>query len=116
MRGATVSVLATPVQTALRTPTNVRSVALDPRLAAELAKSAKKTDEWRERRDNLIRTASHRGASLREIAAAVGLSNPGVLRILRKDQDPLTREQQRLEAIEWLADEMATRHAEEEEQ
>lgn len=107
--------LATSVPAARRTPANVRDVALDPRLAAELAKSAKKTDEWRERRDNLIRTASHRGASLREIAAAVGLSNPGVLRILRKGQDALTKDQARLEAIEWLADEMATRQSEEDE-
>jgi hypothetical protein len=65
-------------------PANVGSMALDQRLAAELAKAGKKTDEWREKRDELIRLAHVDGASLREIAAAVGLSNPGVLRILRK--------------------------------
>ncbi|WP_425431996.1 winged helix-turn-helix transcriptional regulator [Geodermatophilus ruber] len=36
------------------------------------------------RRDRLIVEAAEQGASLREIASAVGLSNPGVLRVLRR--------------------------------
>lgn len=77
------SATSTPVL-ADRTRANVGSMALDPRLAAELRKAGQKTEEWREKRDELIRLASLDGASLREIASAVGLSNPGVLRILRK--------------------------------
>jgi predicted ArsR family transcriptional regulator len=36
------------------------------------------------RRDGLIVEAAEQGASLRELAAAIGLSNPGVLRVLRR--------------------------------
>ena len=43
-----------------------------------------KTEEWRERRDELIREAASNGGTLREIAAAVGMSNPGVLRVIRR--------------------------------
>lgn len=77
------SARSTPVL-ADRTPANFTSMALDPRLQRDLSTAGRKTDEWREKRDELIRLAHVDGASLREIAAAVGLSNPGVLRILRK--------------------------------
>jgi len=63
-------------------------MALDPRLRRELATAARKTEEWRATRDTLIRQAHSDGASLREIAAAVGLSNPGILRIVRKSTEP----------------------------
>lgn len=65
-------------------PANVCSVALDADLARRLATAGRKTDEWRSQRDRLIYQAAKQGASLREIAAAVGLSNPGVLRVVRR--------------------------------
>ncbi len=37
-------------------------------------------------RDECIIAAAREGATLREIAAAVGMSNPGVLYVLRKHQ------------------------------
>lgn len=60
------------------------TVVLDPRMARELRSAGGKSKEWTERRDALIRAAHEGGASLREIADAVGMSNPGVLRIVRK--------------------------------
>ena len=59
-------------------------MALDPRDRAELANAGRKTREWLATRDRLIRKCNENGASLREIGDAVGLSNTGVLRILRK--------------------------------
>lgn len=67
---------------------NFGSMALDPSLLRELSTAGRKTEEWRARRDALIRQAHSDGASLREIAAAVGLSNPGVLRVVRKSTGP----------------------------
>lgn len=67
-------------------PANVGSVAVDPDLARRLATAGRKSEEWRERRDDLIREAAKRGGTLREIAAAVGLSNPGVLRVIRRGE------------------------------
>ncbi len=69
-------------------PANVGSVPLDADLARRLAAAGRKTEEWRTRRDELVREAHRSGASLREIAVAVGLSNPGVLRIVRRAADP----------------------------
>lgn len=63
------------------TPT-LRAVPVDKELAAKLRKAAKQSAHWREERDRLVREASAAGGSLREIAALVGLSNPGVKRIL----------------------------------
>jgi hypothetical protein len=60
--------------TRVAAPATVGSVALDPRFRAELSKAGNKTREWTARRDELIRLAHLDGASLREIAAAVGLS------------------------------------------
>jgi DNA-binding Lrp family transcriptional regulator len=62
----------------------VSLVPLDDALLRELRQAGRKTEEWREKRDDLIRQAHLNGGSLREIAAAVGLSNPGVLRIVKK--------------------------------
>lgn len=59
-------------------------VPLDDRRARELRNAGKKADEWRDRRDELIRLAHAEGGSLREIADAVGMSNPGVLRVIRR--------------------------------
>lgn len=57
---------------------------MDPALARELANASKKANGWRARRDDLIAQAHQEGGSLREIAVLAGLSNPGVLRIIRK--------------------------------
>lgn len=79
--------LSTRVQSAQRPPANVVSMALHPRLVAELSKAGRKAAEWKSRRDDMIWLAHIDGGSLREIAAAVGLSNPGVLRVIRSRQD-----------------------------
>ena len=55
----------------------------DPR-ARELKAAARKADEWRTKRDHLIRDARDEGASLREIAALVGMSHAGVLKVLSR--------------------------------
>lgn len=65
-------------------PATVCAVALDSDLVRRLATAGRKTEEWRTQRDRLIYQAAKQGASLREIAAAVGLSNPGVLRVVRR--------------------------------
>lgn len=77
----------TATATSNRSSSNVPGVALDPRLARALGNAGRKTEEWKTRRDALIREAHEAGASLREIAAAVGLSNPGVLRVIRRDDE-----------------------------
>jgi hypothetical protein len=59
-------------------------VAVDPDLARQLATAGRKVEEWKDRRDELIRQAARNGGTLREIAALVGLSNPGVLRVIRR--------------------------------
>jgi len=69
----------------MSTAANVLSVPLDPQLARDLAAAAKRLDEWRTKRDDLIWDAHEKGASLREIAARVGMSNPGVLSVLRRE-------------------------------
>lgn len=65
-------------------PATVFCVPLDPDLSRRLTQAGRKSDEWKARRDDLIREAARNGATLREIAAAVGLSNPGVLRVIRR--------------------------------
>jgi transposase-like protein len=67
-------------------PANLSSVVLDGEMARRLTTAGKKTDEWRDRRDELIREAARNGGTLREIAAAVGMSNPGVLRVIRRGE------------------------------
>jgi hypothetical protein len=102
--------------TRVAAPATVGSVALDPRFRAELSKAGNKTREWTARRDELIRLAHLDGASLREIAAAVGLSNPGVLRIVKRGAAATSKEEHRLEALEWVAEETARKLADEEDQ
>ncbi len=65
-------------------PATVCGVAVDPDLARRLSTAGKKAEEWRDRRDELIREAASNGGTLREIASLVGLSNPGVLRVIRR--------------------------------
>lgn len=59
-------------------------VALDPDLARRLTQAGRKLEDWRTRRDDLIREAARGGATLREIAAATGMSHVGVLSIVRR--------------------------------
>ena len=65
-------------------PANVPKVPLDPDLSRRLTQAGRKSDEWKARRDDLIREAARNGGTLREIAAAVDMSNPGVLRVIRR--------------------------------
>lgn len=65
----------------------VHDVSTDPDLARRLAAAGRKAVEWKNKRDELIQQAAREGATLREIAALVGLTNPGVLRIVRKGED-----------------------------
>lgn len=62
----------------------VSDVPMDPDLARRLATAGRKAEEWRDRRDDLIREAARNGGTLREIAALVDMSNPGVLRVIRR--------------------------------
>ena len=59
---------------------------LSPLEAAAFAAQAHR--EITAKRDDLIREASQAGGSLREIAAHVGMSNPGVLRVIRREPTP----------------------------
>ncbi len=67
-------------------PATVSNVAVDPDLARRLATAGRKSKEWIARRDELIREAAEQGGTLREIAEHVGLSNPGVLRVIRRGE------------------------------
>lgn len=69
------------------TPTTVTPVALPERTFRDLRNAGSKTREWTARRDELIRQAHNDGGGVREIARAVGLTHPSVLRILHKDRD-----------------------------
>lgn len=68
-------------------PDTVCAVPVDPDLARRLTTAGRKAEEWKDRRDELIREAAHNGGTLREIAALVGMSNPGVLRVIRRGGD-----------------------------
>lgn len=64
---------------------------LTPELAAQLEQAGKQTRKWVTKRDALIVEATASGASLREIAAVVGLTHTGVRRVLQRstsDLDP----------------------------
>lgn len=71
----------------MSTPATVSTVPVDPDLARRLATAGRKSKEWLARRDELIREAAEQGGTLREIAEYVGLSNPGVLRVIRRGGD-----------------------------
>ena len=55
---------------------------LDPDARRTLARAARMQREWRTKRDEAIREAHADGASLQEIADAVGLSKAGVAKIV----------------------------------
>ena len=61
---------------------------LDPDDRRTLARAARMQREWRHKRDQAIRDAHADGASLQEIADAVGLSKAGVAKIVRSRQHP----------------------------
>jgi hypothetical protein len=57
---------------------------IEEALARRLVTAARKGTEWRERRDKLIVEAIDAGATQAEVAKLVGLTQPGVLDILRR--------------------------------
>lgn len=57
-------------------------VPLDADMERALHNSAKKSVEWRTKRDELIREAHREGAGVREIARAVGLTHPAIIGIV----------------------------------
>lgn len=59
-------------------------VTLSPALARQLRAAAKKAQDGTEERNRLIVEAADGGASLREIAAVVGLDHTGVRKIIVK--------------------------------
>lgn len=68
--------------------TTVPAVTVDPDLAKKLRKVTERIDAMQERidieraeRDRLVVQALDEGGSLREVAALVGLSGPGVMKI-----------------------------------
>jgi DNA-binding Lrp family transcriptional regulator len=58
---------------------------LSPEDRRRLAQDGRKQREWTDRRNADIRAAHDAGASLREIADAVGLSHMAVSAIIKKD-------------------------------
>lgn len=66
-------------------------MSLEERLANELTVASREAEDWRRRRDQLILEAHAVGGSLREIAARVGMSNPGVLRVVRRGTDQASK-------------------------
>ena len=67
--------------TAALTPT-LSLVPMSERRAQKLRNACQKMAEWREKRDEEIRTAHEEGASLREIGNVIGLSHVSVRDIL----------------------------------
>jgi transposase-like protein len=59
-------------------------VSLDDARARALRNAGRKSDEWRGRRDQLIREAYVNGGSLREIGEAAGLSHVAVMKIVHR--------------------------------
>lgn len=59
-------------------------VSLDDARARALRNAGRKSDEWRNRRDQLIRDAYINGGSLREIGDAAGLSHVAVMKIVHR--------------------------------
>ena len=52
--------------------------------ARDLRAAGRKVKEWTVQRDDLIRSAHAAGGGVREIARAVGLTHPAVLRIISR--------------------------------
>lgn len=59
----------------------VAAVTVDPQLARQLRRAAKKLEQDRAERDRLIVHALEQGGTLREVAELVGLTGPGVMKI-----------------------------------
>jgi transposase-like protein len=55
--------------------------------AKRLRRAAAAQERWHAERDELIRQARAEGMGVREIARQVGMTHPGVLAILARDQD-----------------------------
>ena len=68
-------------------PTTLLAVDEEERKArlSELARAGRRSKEWATRRDALVARASNDGLSLRQIAAAIGLSQAGVARIVKRE-------------------------------
>lgn len=77
--------MGSALATGVAAPATVASVALEKHLSSRLARSAKQEQFWLRERDGLIREAHRAGASLREIAALVGLSHVGVKKIIERE-------------------------------
>jgi predicted transcriptional regulator len=65
--------------------TTVRDVPVAPDLARRLKATSKRATEATVERDRLIVEAHRAGGGVREIARLVGMTHPGVLRILKRD-------------------------------
>lgn len=66
-------------------PTTIRPVPLDPNTAKKLTNTSSAAARNTRERDDLIAIAFRSGASMREIARAVGMTHPGVRSILIRD-------------------------------
>lgn len=60
---------------------------MDAAVRRELRRAARAVTRSREQRDAAILAAHEAGATLREIAGAVGLSHPGVLKIIQRHKE-----------------------------
>lgn len=70
------------VEWAASSESKYRPGMIDPDLAQSLSTAAEKARTWTKRRDQLIRQASAAGGSLGEIGQRVGMTKPGVKRVL----------------------------------
>lgn len=66
-------------------PTTIRRVPMDPNTAKKLTSTSSAAAKNISERDQLIAIAFRSGASMREIARAVGMTHPGVRSILIRD-------------------------------
>lgn len=62
-------------------------MAIDPELARRIVTAARKGREWQSRRDMLIVEALEAGASQREVAKLVGLTQPAIHVVRRKHRE-----------------------------
>lgn len=69
----------------MTTRTTIRPVPMDPNTAKKLASTSTAAARITAERDQLIAIAFRSGASMREIARAVGMTHPGVRSILIRD-------------------------------
>jgi len=63
-------------------------VTVDPDIMRQLRQVVRRLDGAQAERDRLIREAHAQGASLRQIAAAAGLTHQGVSWIVNRDVEP----------------------------